>query len=69
MIKGSRYRWVGEGSDESRTGTVGSEGITAGYAGSRVTLYRRGEVVGMSYTSSVCRGGCGDEPAGGAAGI
>jgi RHS repeat-associated protein len=55
--EGSRYRWVSEGVNEVRTRVVGEyrEGVER-YRGIKVTLYGRGEGVGVVRSTSVGSG-------------
>jgi RHS repeat-associated protein len=55
--EGSRYRWVSEGMNELRTRAVGEYGeATERYRGIKVTLYGRGEAVGVVRSTSVGSG-------------
>jgi RHS repeat-associated protein len=55
--EGSRYRWVSEGVNEARTRAVGEYGeATERYRGIKVTLYGRGEAVGVVRSTSTGSG-------------
>jgi RHS repeat-associated protein len=51
--EGSRYRWVSEGQNETRTRSTGDYStVTVRYTGISVTLYGKGEAVAVSRSAS-----------------
>jgi RHS repeat-associated protein len=59
--EGSRYRWIGEGTESVKTRSLYEDGYGAGpgrFTGTSVTLYGRGEAVAVSRSASTgSRGG------------